>query len=401
MKKVIFSWLLSAMFISTAMAQFGATRTGFEGDNFSLEGALELFKDSRSVQDFERRLNTKTNWVNNLDLDYNGRTDYIRVNHRRQGNLNAIILQVPVDRRYVQDIAVIQIEQTGRRRAILQMVGDADLYGSNVVVEPYDDFNSDVNVYRWRAVRNILDGYGNTYASPYAFNNYPVWYSPWDQYAWSAYQPRFSSYGRYYRVSPYNRLSNVYGIYSPYRAYCPVVRTRTARIRSQQPGVNRTTTTRATTRRPAQTTAQTSSRATSRATTQTRSTTNRTRATSLPRATTQTRTTNSRTSATSQPRATTSTRRASTPVTRSTNRPTVRRDTPSRTSSASRTSRPATTRATAAPRTSRASTPRATTQPRRTATPSRAATPRRSAAPVKPTVTKRPAVQRSGSTRKQ
>jgi hypothetical protein len=63
-------------------------------------------------------------------LNYDGRIDYIRVEHRRQGNYHAIILQALVDRYEVQDVAVIEIEIIGRREAILQIVGDEDLYGA-------------------------------------------------------------------------------------------------------------------------------------------------------------------------------------------------------------------------------------------------------------------------------
>jgi hypothetical protein len=97
----------------------------------------DLFKNSHTIRDFERRLNREDAWVNNLDLNYDGEIDYIRVEHIREGNFHAIILQAVIDRYDVQDVAVIEIEKTGRRRAMLQIVGDEDLYGEEVIVEPY------------------------------------------------------------------------------------------------------------------------------------------------------------------------------------------------------------------------------------------------------------------------
>ena len=47
------------------------------GDNFSLEGALELFKKSASPEEFERSLNDPDSRVNNLDLNGDGYIDYI------------------------------------------------------------------------------------------------------------------------------------------------------------------------------------------------------------------------------------------------------------------------------------------------------------------------------------
>src|SRR5687768_17815048 len=56
------------------------------GDNFSLEGALELFKQSDSPEEFERLLNSPDSKVNNLDLNGDGYIDYI---DRKSTRLNS------------------------------------------------------------------------------------------------------------------------------------------------------------------------------------------------------------------------------------------------------------------------------------------------------------------------
>ena len=53
--------------------------TGYPGDGFSLEAAVELFKKAQSPEEFEKLLNTEENTVNNLDLNQDGEIDYIRV----------------------------------------------------------------------------------------------------------------------------------------------------------------------------------------------------------------------------------------------------------------------------------------------------------------------------------
>jgi hypothetical protein len=52
---------LSALIVFPAWTQaiFPADSTGLPGDNFSLEGALELFKKSASPEEFEKLLNTE------------------------------------------------------------------------------------------------------------------------------------------------------------------------------------------------------------------------------------------------------------------------------------------------------------------------------------------------------
>ncbi len=252
MKKLILSCMLPALFLSAAYAQYGTGRTGYEGDYFSLEGALELFKQSYSLSDFERKLNTEDRWVNNLDLNYDGRIDYIRVEHRRQGNFHAIILQALLGRYDVQDVAVIEIEIIRRGEAVLQIVGDEDLYGEEVIVEPvegysdsrggyrsnYDDF---VNVYYWEPVQHILGRQYVVYASPYRWQYYPVWWSPWVQCSWSIFRPRIVVYHRFYHVVHIHRVVHVHNFYRPYRSYSynVVQYTNEVRVKHGKPPVHR------------------------------------------------------------------------------------------------------------------------------------------------------------------
>ena len=242
--------MLAVLFLATSTAQRGYDRTGFDGDFFSLEGAIDVFKKSNSINDFERRLNTRDAWVNNLDLNHDGQTDYIRVEHKMRGDYHAIILQVPISRREVQDIAVIEIEKTGRRRAMLQIVGDEYLYGEQVIVEPYEgqgyadgrggpnaDFTFTrgyVNVYYWPSVRHILRRGYNPWISPYRYSYYPTWWSPWRQSPWDNYYPNVIVYNRYYQIVYVHRLRNVYNFYRPYRVYCPSVYQRSNIVRTNR-----------------------------------------------------------------------------------------------------------------------------------------------------------------------
>ncbi|MEZ5039753.1 MAG: hypothetical protein R2828_07675 [Saprospiraceae bacterium] len=245
MKKLIFGGLLAVFMLSTAFAQRGTERTGYDGDYFSLEGALDLFKQSYTLRDFERKLNTESNWVNNLDLNYDGRTDYIRVEHRRQGDFHAIILQAVVDRHDVQDVAVIEIDVIGRREAILQIIGDEDLYGEEVIVEPiegytdsrsgYQSDNDDyVNVYYWTPVQYILGRQYTVYASPYRWQYYPTWWSPWRPCAWNVFRPRIVIYTRYFTVVHRHRVVRVHNFYRNYRSYSYNVVQRSNQVRVKQ-----------------------------------------------------------------------------------------------------------------------------------------------------------------------
>lgn len=253
MKKILISSLLFLLVLQVASAQYRTDRSGYEGDFFSLEGALELFEESRTLRDFERKLNSQDRWVNNLDLDYDGQTDYIRVEHRRQREFHVIVLQAIVGRYDVQDVAVIEIEQIGRRDAVLQIVGDEDLYGQEVFVEPvmgYSDsrrgYNSEygeyVNVYYWPVVQYLLGPqYTAVYVSPYRYQYYPTWWTAWRPVTWNIYRPRIVVYSRRFRVVSRHRVIRAHRFYRPSRAYCydVVVRSNRVRVRYGRAPINR------------------------------------------------------------------------------------------------------------------------------------------------------------------
>jgi hypothetical protein len=122
----------SLAMIATASAQEpGVDSTGLPGDNFSLRGALEMFKKAESPEAFEKLINTQDNDVNNIDLDGDGEVDYVKVIDQSAENAHAFVLRIAVSETENQDIAVIELEQTGDTIAVLQIVGMKIFTGSN------------------------------------------------------------------------------------------------------------------------------------------------------------------------------------------------------------------------------------------------------------------------------
>ena len=64
-------FLLLILGITTSFGQEGDKNDfpEFTGENFSLEGALALFKQANSLEEFEKLINDEKNNVNNLDLN--------------------------------------------------------------------------------------------------------------------------------------------------------------------------------------------------------------------------------------------------------------------------------------------------------------------------------------------
>jgi hypothetical protein len=258
MKKTkIFLLLAAALFAisCTVTAQEpGVDSTGLPGDHFSLRGALDMFKKAASPEAFEKLINTQDNDVNNIDLDGDGDVDYVKVIDKSGENAHAFVLQVAVSETENQDIAVIELEQTGDTTAVLQIVGDEDIYGEQLIVEASDgteevieEANNNgngrgpsgsfdaapgfivINVWRWPSVRFVYAPAYRPWLSPWRWRHHPGWFRPWHPVRWGLFRPRCN---RYYhpgfRVVRTHRVMVARRVYTPYRRTSAVVRTRNA-----------------------------------------------------------------------------------------------------------------------------------------------------------------------------
>lgn len=202
------------------------------GDNFSLEGALELFKKSSSPEEFERLLNSADAEVNNLDLNGDGDIDYIRVIDRNKGAVHTFILQAVISQYESQDIAVIALEKLANGKAVLQITGDADIYGIETIIEPTQEVRinagtstarSVVNVWSWPSVQYVYGPYYDPWISPWHWSYRPIWWSPWRPIAYIHYYPRWDRYRPYYNICYTPRIRYAHEIYRPYRSTSVVV----------------------------------------------------------------------------------------------------------------------------------------------------------------------------------
>ncbi|HRI58963.1 MAG TPA: hypothetical protein PK228_04555 [Saprospiraceae bacterium] len=240
-------FFLTAVLLSPslfAQSETATDSTGLPGDNFSLQAAIELFKKSESPEDFEKRLNNEDSKINNLDLNEDGEIDYIRVVDNMEGDAHAIILQVAVSEKESQDIAVIEIEKQGNENAVLQIVGDENIYGTQTIVEPFEeeqvktDKNKGpypsmgpvivvVNVWLWPCVRVMYRPGYTVWVSPYRWHYYPPWFRPWHPYPYHHYHVYVAPYHAHCHVVTTHRVARAHTVYIPRRTSSTVVHTRT------------------------------------------------------------------------------------------------------------------------------------------------------------------------------
>lgn len=227
------------------------------GEDFSLEGALELFKKADSLEAFEKMLNEENSNVNNLDLNDDGEIDYVRVIDNMDNDVHAIVLQVPVSGDESQDIAVIEIEKTGKDEAVLQIIGDEDVYGEETIVEPFDTEAKEsgkhgphitverlvVNVWGWPAVRFVYAPGYRAWASPWRWRAYPTYWHPWRPRTYAAWHPLVVVHRPHYHVVTTHRVVRAHAVYAPHRVGSKTVHTKTTVVKTKKGTVKKSTTT--------------------------------------------------------------------------------------------------------------------------------------------------------------
>ena len=256
MKKI--SWI--GIFLSfTALRILGQTAqdsTGYDGDNLNLQGVLETFKASADLQAFEKALNSSPEGVNNLDLNGDGKVDFIQVNDQIDGESRLIILSVDVSEKETQDIAAIAIERVSESDIKLQIIGDEEIYGQQMIVEPTDEIISGAkggpaimehtrvircNVCYWPCVRYVYGPRNGPYASLYRWGYYPGWWEPWYWSPWHNYHQRWSVWNpRLYRSVSVISCSHAHGIWRHHHRSSPIVHVRYKKIHENRKSMDKT-----------------------------------------------------------------------------------------------------------------------------------------------------------------
>lgn len=222
------------------------TAKDLPGENLDLYAVMDLFRHAKSVKGFEEALNDKSKKVNNLDLNQDGKVDYIRVTDHVEGKDHTLVLQTPVSDKESQDVAVIEIHRTGDKSAELQIIGDTALYGKNYIIEPKPD-SSDAgtafmktiaspaekmmlaavisfNVWYWEPVQYIYAPDYVVYVSPYHWAYYPPAWDPWEPVAYEVYYPVVYTYHTDYVFAPEPRFVYVHEhYYNNWHSYSPYV----------------------------------------------------------------------------------------------------------------------------------------------------------------------------------
>ena len=253
--------VLSALMLWTGNRAFGQAeeeKLDLPGDNLNLYAVLKLFQESETLEGFERKLNEEDSEINNLDLDGDNQTDYIRVEDNAEGNLHTISLKVAVSDTEDQDVAAFYVEKKDDGEVWIQLVGDEDLYGKDYIIEPNSQSGTVTEtpnpgytgnreaqqavvqqnvtyVSSWPVIRFIFMPTYVTWRSPWRWHYYPSYWRPWRPRYWHYYYGYHYHWHYYYNghfrrwPSYRNPVWHTHYYGGNFRSRSVIVRTRYAR----------------------------------------------------------------------------------------------------------------------------------------------------------------------------
>ena len=229
MKKLLLTSVIALLLTGTSLAKdYPEEYLGLPGDNLNLYAVMDLFRESPTLESFEKSLNDPNKVINNLDLNRDNYVDYIMVKNYVDGNVHNIVLSVSISATETQDVAVFIVEKLKDGSAYVQLIGDEELYGKNYIIEPnYDETPNPgykgnaapaqkvkvvtttyYQVAAWPVVTYIYSPGYVVYYSPWYFGYYPGYWTPWSPY-----------YYHYYYGYHYNYYTHYYGYYRPWHTY--------------------------------------------------------------------------------------------------------------------------------------------------------------------------------------
>jgi len=229
---------------------------GLPGDNLNLYAVLNVFQNSKTIEDFEKSINGEEAGINNLDLNNDGRIDFIKVVTEREQNNFTFVLQVALSKKDIQDVAVIFVAKDKKKNISIQIIGDEYLYGKDYIVEQINSTVTSnpgysgghtasttvkiVEVAASPVVNYLYSPVYRPYYPRYYYGYYPSYFHPWAPIYFSAYYHNHYHYQNYYYRPPYYHYPPRYSHYSSGRNSSVVVinNTRNGYYRSTYKGNN-------------------------------------------------------------------------------------------------------------------------------------------------------------------
>jgi hypothetical protein len=156
-------------------------------DGLDLKAVGELLKKADSAEELEKLLNSPAQGVNNLDLDADGKVDYISVTEYGNDKVKGFSLTTQPASGETQELATIEVEKVSDSEGEMQIRGNEQIYGSNHYYHSHFGFTDFL-------IMSYLFSPHRFYSSPWGYGAYPSYYSPYRTMPYNDYRSRTGRY---------------------------------------------------------------------------------------------------------------------------------------------------------------------------------------------------------------
>ncbi|NPA25583.1 MAG: hypothetical protein GXO34_07140 [Deltaproteobacteria bacterium] len=165
----------------------------YAADGLDLSAIGSLLKKAKDAAELERLLNDPATGINNLDLNEDGKVDFIKVTEFGEGETRGFSLTVEPEKGEVQEVATITIEKAGDK-ANVEVRGNEQIYGPQHIY--HNSFGlTDMLLLYWLFRPHPF------YMSPWGYGHYPSYYHTYAPVSPRQYQRRVASHRNLKRTS--------------------------------------------------------------------------------------------------------------------------------------------------------------------------------------------------------
>lgn len=167
---------------------YNVVAENFAADGLDLRAVGALLKDAKDAESFEKLINDQATGVNNLDLNEDGKVDYISVTEFGKDDVRGFSLTTELEKGEVQEVATISIEKAADGSARVQTEGNSNIYGQNHYYH-----SSWSPGFGTGLMMGYLFAPHSFYRSPYGYGHYPSHYGSYSSVPSSSYKSRVDS----------------------------------------------------------------------------------------------------------------------------------------------------------------------------------------------------------------
>ncbi len=155
-------------------------------EGLDLQAVGALVQKAKNAEQLEKLLNDPGEGVNNLDLNEDGKADYIKVEEYGEGKSRGFSLTTEPSKGEEQEIATIDVESVNDKEAEVEVRGNEQIYGHGHSYHSRYSFTD-------MLLLSYLFSPHRYYMSPWGWGAYPGYYRPYGVVGVSSYRTRVAS----------------------------------------------------------------------------------------------------------------------------------------------------------------------------------------------------------------